>query len=228
MQIRVAIVDDKTSNRNIIQDKLRRSDHFIISFMAANGREFLDILKTTPVHKLPEVVLMDIEMPIMDGVETIASASTLFPKIKFVVLTIFDDEDKIFHAIKAGAYGYLLKENSSEKISEILLQMHETGIAPISPGIAHKILQLVQENDLLLVNRSEKKQENLFNLTEREKQILELLKDGLQYKEIGAKLGISANTAKKHVVNIYEKLHVNCRAQALNLAYSKNFFAKPK
>lgn len=221
MQIRVAIVDDKLSNRNIIQDKLLRSNNFEISFMAANGREFLDILKTTPSAKLPEVVLMDIEMPVMDGVEAIAAASPFYPSIKFVILTIFDDEDKIFHAIKAGAFGYLLKEHSAEKIGEVILQMHETGVAPISPGIAHKILQLVQDNELSLVSKSKIEEGNIFNLTEREREILELLKQGLQYKEIGAALNISTNTAKKHVVNIYEKLHVDCRAQALKLIYSK-------
>jgi DNA-binding NarL/FixJ family response regulator len=138
------------------------------------------------------------------------------------VLTIFDDEDKIFKAIKAGAFGYLLKDESAENISDMLRQMYESGAGPISPGIAFKILQLVQNNQLTMVQKPASEPLNsFFDLTEREKEILALLVQGLLYKEIGAKLNISANTAKKHVINIYNKLHVNSRAQVMHLAYEK-------
>ena len=161
-------------------------------------------------------------MPNIDGVEAIAAGSVFFPSVKFVVLTIFDDEDKIFKAIKAGAFGYLLKDESAEDISAMLLQMHSSGAGPISPGIAHKILQLVQNNELTFLQKSsDKESSSLFHLTEREKEILQLLVTGLSYKEIGDHLGISTNTAKKHVINIYQKLHVNSRAQALHLARQK-------
>ncbi|HRF27344.1 MAG TPA: response regulator transcription factor, partial [Ferruginibacter sp.] len=136
-------------------------------------------------------------------------------------LTIFDNEDKIFKAIKAGAHGYLLKEESSESITEMLHQMLENSIGPISPGIAYKILQLVQKNELRLPQQNQPRPTDFFDLTQREKEILQLLIDGLLYKEIGARLDISTNTAKKHVMNIYQKLHVNSRAQALHLAYEK-------
>jgi DNA-binding NarL/FixJ family response regulator len=138
-----------------------------------------------------------------------------------VVLTIFDDEDKIFKAIKAGAFGYLLKDDSAENIADTLWQMHESGAGPISPGIAHKILQLIQNNDLKLAAAVEEKPIVSFDLTDREKEILKLLINGLSYKEIGAAVGISPNTAKKHVIHIYQKLHVNSRAQALHLAYER-------
>jgi DNA-binding NarL/FixJ family response regulator len=158
----------------------------------------------------------------MDGVDAITVGSSLYPSVKFVVLTIFDDDDKIFKAIKAGAFGYLLKEEPGENIADMLLQMQESGVGPISPGIAHKILQLVQNNDLKLAEYSATKRDaNIFDLTQREKEILHLLVQGLLYKEIGVLLNISANTAKKHVMNIYQKLHVNSRAQAMNLAYDK-------
>jgi DNA-binding NarL/FixJ family response regulator len=138
------------------------------------------------------------------------------------VLTIFDDEDKIFRAIKAGAYGYLLKDESSENITNTLLQMQESSVGPISPGIAHKILQLVQNNTVSRTpKKSEEKDRAPFNLTQREQEILKLLVQGLLYKEIGDRLDISPNTAKKHVLNIYSKLHVNSKAQALILAYEK-------
>lgn len=220
--IKVAIIDDKASNRNIIRDKLQRHGHFKITLSAEDGKDFIDKMKQLSPEDIPDVALMDLEMPQMDGVDAIALGSSFFPTVKFVVLTIFDDEEKIFKAIKAGAFGYLLKDESGEDISDMLWQMHESGAGPISPGIAHKILQLVQNNNLTLVQKpATPASTNFFDLTSRETEILKLLVQGLVYKEIGAQLFISPNTAKKHVMNIYQKLHVNSRAQALHLAYEK-------
>lgn len=222
MSIRIAIIDDKASNRNILKDKLQRNSHFEIILVAEDGKDFLEKMKNLAEEELPDVALMDLEMPNMDGVDAIAAGSSFFPSVKFVVLTIFDDEDKIFKAIKAGAFGYLLKDESAENITETLWQMHESGAGPVSPGIAHKILQLVQNNELTLVKKpGSTDNKTFFDLTERERVILQLLVQGLSYKEIGVNLNISANTAKKHVINIYHKLHVNSRAQALHLAYEK-------
>jgi DNA-binding NarL/FixJ family response regulator len=222
MHVHVAIVDDKASNRSIIKDKLLRSGGFEITLMAENGKDFLDKMKSLPLEKTPDVVLMDLEMPEMDGVDAVAAGSYLYPTVKYVMLTIFDDEEKIFRAIKAGAFGYLLKDESAENIADVLIQMHENGVGPISPGIAYKILQLVQNHSVSLLQKNNpEKEKTPFNLTEREQEILKLLIQGLQYKEIGNKLDISVNTAKKHVLNIYSKLHVNSKAQALALAYEK-------
>lgn len=222
MSIKVAIIDDVTSNRNILKDKLLRHGHFEIVLTAEDGRDFIQKMKQLPADKLPDVALMDLEMPNMDGVDAIAAGSSFFPSVKFVVLTIFDDEDKIFKAIKAGAFGYLLKDESAEDITDMLWQMHESGAGPISPGIAHKILQLVQNNDLTIVKKpTSTPTKNFFDLTQREQEILHLLIEGLVNKEIGARLDISINTVKKHVINIYNKLHVNSRAEALHLAYEK-------
>ena len=222
MPVKIAIVDDKASNRSIIKDKLLRHNSFEISLIAENGKDFLSRMKSIPVDKLPDVVLMDLEMPEMDGVDAVAAGSYLYPSVKFVMLTIFDDEEKIFKAIKAGAFGYLLKDESSENIAEVLTQMSDNGVGPISPGIAYKILQLVQNNNISLHQKAViDKEKTPFNLTEREQEILRLLVQGLLYKEIGNRLDISPNTAKKHVLNIYAKLHVNSKAQALALAYEK-------
>lgn len=222
MSIKIAIIDDKASNRNILKDKLLRHGHFEVTLVAEDGKDFLQKMKSLTTDKLPDVALMDLEMPNMDGVDAIAAGSSFFPSVKFVVLTIFDDEDKIFKAIKAGAFGYLLKDETAENISDTLWQMYESGVGPISPGIAHKILQLVQNNELTVVQKPNgNKTKDMFDLTEREREILQLLVDGLSYKEIGTHLNISINTAKKHVINIYDKLHVNSRAQALHLAYEK-------
>ncbi|MEP7163259.1 MAG: response regulator transcription factor [Ferruginibacter sp.] len=222
MYIKIAIIDDKASNRNILKDKLLRHGHFEITVIAEDGKDFLKKMQELSQDKIPDVALMDLEMPNMDGVDAIAAGSSLFPSVKFVVLTIFDDEDKIFKAIKAGAFGYLLKDESAENITDMLWQMHESGAGPISPGIAHKILQLVQNNELTLLQKPPAPaQKTFFDLTQRESEILQLLVQGLLYKEIGDRLNISVNTAKKHVINIYNKLHVNSRAQALHLAYEK-------
>jgi DNA-binding NarL/FixJ family response regulator len=219
--MQIAIVDDNASNRHILKEKLLRSAIRIV-LSAENGKDFLEKMKELPVDKLPSVVLMDLEMPEMDGVDAVAAGSYLYPSVKFVMLTIFDDEDKIFKAIKAGAFGYLLKDESAENIAETLTQMHEDGVGPISPGIAHKILQLVQNNTITLSQKpTPVKEKTLFNLTEREQEILKLLVQGLLYKEIGNELQISPNTAKKHVMNIYSKLHVNSKIQAMALAREK-------
>lgn len=221
MIINIGIVDDNASNRNILKNKLLRHAHFEVTLVAADGNDFLNKMQQLNLDKLPSVVLMDLEMPLLDGVNAIAAGTFLYPTVKFVVLTIFDDEEKIFNAIKAGAFGYLLKDESAENICEMLWQMHESSNGPISPGIAHKILQLVQQNQLTLLQKKVSNQKIFFDLTHREQEILQLLAQGLLYKQIASQLGISANTAKKHVLNTYHKLHVNTRTKALQIAHEK-------
>lgn len=217
--IRIAIVDDKISNRSVLKDKLQRNNFFSVVLEAKDGEDFLEQMKKISEDDLPHVVLMDLEMPNVDGVAAIGTASSLYPSVKFVVLTIFDDDDKIFRAIKAGACGYLLKEESGQVITDMLMNLWESGAGPISPSIAYKILQMVK-NPLQAKGDTEKTPE-IFHLSEREKEILQLLSQGLEYKEIGSKIFISPNTVKKHCINIYNKLHVNSKAQALRIAYTK-------
>jgi DNA-binding NarL/FixJ family response regulator len=225
MHLKIAIIDDNSGNRNILHAKLTSSSLFKIVLTAEDGNDFLEQMKSMPLALLPDVALMDLEMPNMDGVEAIETASILYPSVKFIVLTIFDDEDRIFKAIKAGAFGYLLKDESAENLSGMLLQMQESGVGPISPGIAHKMLQLVQRNDVTFNGfKANKSPDALLELTDREKEILTLLVQGLMYKEIGAELGISAHTAKKHVLNIYQKLHVKNRSQAMNIVHNKGHY----
>jgi DNA-binding NarL/FixJ family response regulator len=221
MPLKIAIVDDKVNNRNILKDKLVRHGQFTVTLIACNGKDFLDQMQQLDESEWPQVVLMDIEMPEMDGVAAIATGSSLYPSVKFVVLTIFDDDEKIFKAIKAGAFGYLLKDENISSIADVIHQMEESGAGPISPGIAHKMLQMVQRSEVRRINEKSSPTENFFHLSERELEILILLAKGLGYKEIGVQLNISMNTAKKHVINIYQKLHVDSRAKALKLAYEK-------
>jgi DNA-binding NarL/FixJ family response regulator len=218
--INIGIVDDRANNRNILSDKLQRNGFFKVILQAGNGEDFLDQMKQVADEQRPHIVLMDLEMPVMDGVTAIASASSLYPDIKFVVLTIFDDDEKVFRAIKAGACGYLLKEESGSVIADMLMNLWESGAGPISPSIAYKILQMVQQ-PALSPKTTKETTEDIFQLSEREKEILQLLSQGLDYKEIGSKISISHNTVKKHTINIYQKLHVNSKAQALRIAYTK-------
>jgi DNA-binding NarL/FixJ family response regulator len=217
--IRVAIVDDKMNNRKVIADKLSRNNFFTTVFQAVNGEDFLQQMQALPEADRPHIVLMDLEMPEIDGVSAIGTASSLYPATKFVVLTIFDDDDKIFRAIKAGACGYLLKEESGEVIADMLMNLSETGAGPISPSIAYKILQLMQQPARPKNEKADP--DNIFQLSEREKEILQMLSEGLDYKEIASRIFISPNTVKKHTISVYQKLHVNSKAQALKIAYTK-------
>ena len=217
--IRVAIVDDKMNNRKVIADKLSLNNFFTTSFQSVSGKDFLFQMHKLPEDDRPHIVLMDLEMPEIDGVTAIGTAASLYPGIKFVVLTIFDDDDKIFRAIKAGACGYLLKEESSEVIADMLMNLWESGAGPISPSIAYKILQMMQQPAQPKNEKADP--DNIFQLSEREKEILQMISEGLDYKEIASRIFISPNTVKKHTSSIYQKLHVNSKAQALRIAYTK-------
>jgi DNA-binding NarL/FixJ family response regulator len=216
--IKVAIVDDKSSNRRILEEKLLGNKMFSVIFKGTNGEEFLEKMRIMDDDELPDITIMDLEMPVLDGVATIATASALYPKIKFVVLTVFDDDDKIFKAIKSGACGYLLKEESSLTITDMLMNLWENGAGPISPSIAYKILQMIQSNATEKKINEDLPNEDFFLLSEREKEILQFICRGLDYKEIAAKIFVSPNTVKKHIFNIYNKLHVSSKAQAMRIA----------
>ena len=123
MPIRIAIVDDKSQNRILLSEQLGMSMNFTIVFVAKNGIDFLEKMKQLDKKDLPQVVLMDIEMPEMDGIETVSNARLIYPGTNFLMLTVFDDDEKIFDAIKAGASGYLLKD---EKIIQALAKSVQT------------------------------------------------------------------------------------------------------
>lgn len=166
---------------------------------------------------------MDLEMPQLNGIETIRHAKALYPQVHFIVLTVFDDDDKIFEAIRAGASGYLLKHESAAMLEDAVVNVLETGGAPMSPAIARKALQLLsrapEQQDAAKAESS-----NLpVNITEREKEILQLMVNGWDAKTIASELSLSVLTVRKHIANIYDKLHVNSRAQVISLAHRNNW-----
>ncbi|MDB5193335.1 MAG: DNA-binding response regulator [Segetibacter sp.] len=220
MPIKIAIVDDKLIVRRAIKDKLSSSPQMKIVFDASNGEEFLENLKELAEADFPQVVLMDLEMPEMDGIETIAIASTLYPKVKFIVLTVFDNSEKIFEAIKAGANGYLLKDDDAINISEAISHVVNYDAVPMSPAIARKTL------GLLKIGISQPAANTISNiLSNREHDVLQQLVEGLEYKQIAGKLFISPATVRTHISNIYQKLHVTSKAQAIKMAYKNSWLS---
>ena len=133
----------KRVNRHNIAEKIKQFEDLQLCFTAVNGNDCLEQLKGLPLNKLPQVIFMDIEMPEMNGIEAIAIAKSLYPQIHFIVLTVFDDDDKIFEAIKAGAYGYMLKHEPAAALHDAILIVMEYNGAPMSPAIARKALQLL-------------------------------------------------------------------------------------
>ncbi|HKC35590.1 MAG TPA: response regulator transcription factor [Chitinophagaceae bacterium] len=220
MPTRIAIADDKQINRTTVKEKLISYKEIELVLEAKNGHDFLEQLKQLPVEKQPHVVLMDLEMPIMDGIQTISQATVAYPDIKFIVLTVFEDDEKIFEAIKAGAGGYLLKDDSAVNIIDAITNVVEYNGIPMSPAIARKTMELLKHAPAPV---APEKTEAESILTDREMEILKEMVTGKNYKAIGEKLFISPLTVRKHTANIYEKLHVNSRAQIINLAHKNKW-----
>lgn len=216
MSIRIGIVDDKQVNRTTVKEKLIKYPEIKLVLEARNGEDFLKQLKEVPQEKKPHVVLMDLEMPVMDGIQTIAMAAPANPNIKFIVLTVFEDNEKIFEAIKAGAHGYLLKDEKAINITEAISQVMEYDGMPMSPVIARKAMEMLKQSTSLPEQKTKPSAEAI--LSDRELDILKELATGKSYKAIGEKLFISPLTVRKHVSNIYNKLHVDSRIQVISVA----------
>lgn len=223
MKIPVAIVDDNTQNRLSLADQIGYSAEVTVRFTSKNGIDFLEQMKNMPADMHPSVVLMDIEMPEMKGTEVVRYAHQIYPDLKFLMLTVFDDDEKIFEAIKNGASGYLLKDEKTSTIIEHIQQLIEIGGAPMSPSIARKALSLLSRSRLDDTDTSSR--DNVAErLSERECDVLKLVVEGKDYKAIAEKLFLSTHTIRKHIANIYEKLHVSSKAQVINLALQSKWF----
>jgi DNA-binding NarL/FixJ family response regulator len=155
-------------------------------------------------------------MPEMDGIETISIAKSLYPQIHFIVLTVFDDDEKIFEAIKAGASGYLLKHEPANVLRDAIINVLEFGGAPMSPAIARKAMKMLGKSTAAAEAASGTLPTAI---TDRESEILQHMVNGWDAKRIASALNISVLTVRKHIANIYEKLHVNSKAQVISLAH---------
>lgn len=221
MVFKIAMAEDNAVNRNTFLQKIRVSGKMELVFAAADGNQCLSELKGLPHTLIPQVLFMDLEMPDLNGIETIRIAKALYPQIHFIVLTVFDDDEKIFEAIKAGASGYLLKHEPASVLENAVVEVLETGGAPMSPAIARKALQLLSRS--VDENREPAGPAMPVNVTEREKQILQLMVNGWDAKRIASELHLSVLTVRKHIANIYDKLHVNSRAQIITLAHKNKW-----
>ena len=210
MKIRIAIVDDNTFLIKAVEEKLSFFDDLEVKFSSMNGVNLLEDLEE---NSNVDLILMDIEMPVMNGIEATEKVKQKYPHIKIIMLTVFDNDENIFNAIKAGADGYLLKEiNAGDLHSGILETLN--GGAAMNPSIALKTLKLLR-NPFVIEDKEE--QENI-KLTEREVDVLEQLSKGLSYNAIAENLILSSGTIRKHIENIYRKLQVHNKLEAVQKA----------
>jgi DNA-binding NarL/FixJ family response regulator len=222
MGIKVAIIDDKSINRQSVRERLMMSKDIELTFMADNGATFLDKMKELEASQRPDVCLMDIDMPVMDGISAVTVGKELYPDVEYLMLTIFDDNEKIFDAIKSGASGYLLKEESMEKLIDAIRQVKEFGAVPMSPLVARKAIAMLANNTT--ATPSNQKAGVEYNLSEREMEILKCMVEGLDYRQIGEKVFLSPHTVRTHIGNIYKKLHVCSKVDAVKIALKKQWF----
>lgn len=208
--IRIAIVDDNTFLQKTIQDKLSFFADVEVRMKAIHGQDIIEKLEKN--HNL-DLILMDIEMPKMNGIEATAIIKSKFPQIKIIMLTVFDNDENIFKAIKAGADGYFLKEVNPQELYNGI-QETLSGGAGMTPSIALKTLKLLREP--LVFDDSIAKEE--ISLTTREVEVLEQLSKGLKYNAIAENLFLSPGTIRKHVENIYTKLQVHNKLEAIQKA----------
>jgi len=209
MSISIAIVEDLDVVRNGLKDFISLSTDFLVVGSYKSGEEALQKLPETK----PDIVIMDINLPGMNGIECIRQVKDKSPGTQFMMFTVYENDDKVFEALKAGASGYLLKNTGLLQIAESVKELHEGG-SPMSANIARKMVNLVRGD-------ADKKTPFLDLLSPREKEILQLLAKGLLYKEIAEQLTITTGTVRIHIHKIYEKLHVQNRTEAINKAFGK-------
>jgi DNA-binding NarL/FixJ family response regulator len=202
MAIAISIVEDNEKLRGTLARVLNRAEGFSCVSQYPSAE---DALKGLPEVK-PDVVLMDINLPGMNGVECVRQLKKIQPQLQIMMLTVYEDTENIFDALAAGASGYLLKRTSGPELLDAIREVQRGG-SPMTTHIARKVVQSFQ--------RSAPAQQPADNLSEREQQVLDLLSQGLMYKEIADKLQISYETVHTYIRRIYEKLHVRTRTEAV-------------
>ncbi len=204
--IRTAIIEDDDELRDLIRRRIERSGDMQVVRVFGSGDDFLAKLDDLDV----QVVLMDINMEGRNGIETVREAKRRKPEVQYLMLTVFENPAYIFDALCAGATGYLLKSTPPEELLEAVRDIHRGG-SPMNSAIARLVVNSFQKETQQRINDDK--------LSEREKQVLDGLAAGLQYKEIGAKLELSTETIRVHVRRIYSKLQVSGRMEAIRKAY---------
>lgn len=201
-KLRISIVEDDEEIRAHLVRLVAKAKDFLLVSDHGNGEAALEAV---PREK-PDVVLMDIHLPGMSGIESTRALKQRLPELQVLILTVYEDSEMIFESLKAGASGYLLKRTPSAKLLEAIREVHKGG-SPMSSHIARRVVQYFNEN--------RDRPPEIAQLTERERSVLELLARGQLYKEIADSLGMSIDTVRKHLQNTYHKLHVHTRTEAV-------------
>lgn len=202
MQIRVFIYDDNHFRRDSLKTLIDMSPEFVFCGEGSNCANVIEDIET----RAPDVVLMDINMPVVDGIEGLKIIKQAYPRIKVLMQTVFDESEKVFECIRSGASGYILKKDPPHRILQAIQEVYEGG-AVMNPGIAIKVLQYFQPAG------------ETNPLSRRETDVLKLISEGLSYKAVADKLFLSYNTVNTHIKHIYEKLHVSSLGEAIAYYY---------
>jgi len=203
MHIKVALFEDNKKLRESLEQLINSDEGMVCTGAFADANKLIQDMQTAD----PDIVMMDINMPGISGIEAVKKIVDKFPNTRILMQTVFDDNDKIFAAICAGASGYILKKTSPRKIIEAIYESHSGG-APMTPSIAAKVLQMFRIQTVVEKNE-------FIDLSEREKEILSLLVKGRSYKHIASECFISIDTVGTHIRHIYEKLHVHSKSEAV-------------
>ena len=210
--ISVCIVDDNRELRNALEEIISMSDGYVCIGTYGTAEE---AIKQLPLQ-IPDVVLMDINLgSVESGIDVVRILKPRIPATNFMMCTVYEEDEKIFEALSAGASGYILKKTDPPRMLEAIRELYEGG-APMSSQIARKVVAAFRQKEQEVLPGET---EELDVLTPREKEILELLSKGLMYKEIAAQIYLSPETVRKHVYHIYEKLHVNSKSEAVAKAF---------
>ncbi len=210
-KIRVVVFDDNELLRDSISLLISDDDQFFLAGAYANCKNLVLIIENTR----PDVIVMDIDMPGISGIEAVGIIRKNYPGMQVLMQTIFDNDEKIFAAIKAGANGYILKNAESRKLLESISDVYSGGV-PMTPSVARKVLKQFQGDG----NQAK----DDFNLSNREKEVLSLLVNGKSYKMIANDLEITYDTVRAHMKKIYEKLHVSSMTEAVAKAINQQLF----
>ncbi|MCA0428506.1 MAG: response regulator transcription factor [Bacteroidetes bacterium] len=209
MEIKVCLFDDSRAITDSFEVLLASDPEFSLAGVFPDASNAIQRVKDCQAN----LIIMDIDMPGTNGIEGVKALRTAFPELVIIMFTVFEDDDKIFRSICAGANGYLLKKTEPAKILQALHEARNGG-APMSPGIARRVLSMFSEN-------LSKKPSESYDLTQRETEILRSLTRGLSYKMIAAECGISFETVRSHIKNIYSKLHVASMTEAVAKALNE-------
>ena len=208
--IKIAVAEDNHFLAKSIEEKISFFDDLKFKFLGSNGAELIGKLAS---DSNIDVILMDIQMPEMDGIKATELIKSKHPQMKIIMLTVFDDDESIYNAIKAGANGYLLKDTDPQSLYNGIIEVMKGG-AFMTPSIAMRTLNLLRNPEKLY----QPKPEETITLTNREQGILEQISKGLNYHQIADNLNISPSTVRKHIENIYKKLQVHNKVEAIQKA----------